>query len=516
MYLLLAAMIGFASVLGAAAADGNLDPTFGAGGVQIVQVAAQARDFAKAVAVQPDGKIIIGSELGDFGEGNTVVLIRLNQNGSLDTSFGNGGKVLNSGQNHVRKIVLQPDGKILVAGSTRPQQINFDFSVVRYNSNGTLDQSFGTNGVATSGDGEPQWLILQPDGRILLIGTLIIYRNGSDYLLARFNADGSPDLSFGSGGRVQTSFTVGRTGGDAALSAALQSDGRIVVTGNANCISPGLIRYNQDGTIDKTFGLNGTVLTPSFGAVASRIVIDGNDKILVGGGGFIVGRYEPNGTTDTTYGTDGRTFGGAGYTGATLYDMRLEWDGKLLMVGSVNVTSVSDTAIMAERFTTTGQLDPTFGNNGVVVTNITTALDESFGMAIYDNSRFLAVGYAAEPGATYVDTVATRYLVTPPSIAVSGRVSTPDGAGVRNATVTMADPQGVARNATTNAFGYYSFDRVASAAYHMTVRAKQFQFDPRDVITADSDMKDVDFVPKPAAIMPDKLAAARPIRPKEN
>src|SRR4051794_29864188 len=95
----------------AAAASGDLDPTFGSGGKLKVQVASQQRDFVRAVAVQPDGKIVVGAELGDFGAtANTSVLMRLNPNGSLDPVFGSGGKVVNSGQLHLPSLVLQPDG----------------------------------------------------------------------------------------------------------------------------------------------------------------------------------------------------------------------------------------------------------------------------------------------------------------------------------------------------------------------------------------------------------------------
>ncbi len=408
--IVVAIIFGLAETSAVVGADGQLDPTFGSGGIQVIQVAAQQRDFAKAVAVQPDGKIVIGAELGDYTlDTNQVVLIRLNANGSLDTTFGTGGKIINPGQIHIRKILIQPDGKILAAGATQKQQINHDFSIVRYNSDGSVDQTFGNNGVATNGGGESEYMILQPDGRIILIGTFFVFRDGADYRLARFNNDGTPDQSFGVAGAVQTSFTTGRTGGDSAFAAALQSDGKIVTTGNANCISPGLIRYHTDGRTDTTFGQNGTTLTPSFGAITNRVLIDPDGGIIVGGGNFVVGRYTSNGAPDTAFGTDGKTVGGTGFTSATSYDMTFSLDGKVLVTGSVVTTSVSDTAIFIERFNSDGNLDPAFGQNGAVVTNITNALDEAFAITPYDKTRFVVVGYTAEPGATYVDVVAARY-----------------------------------------------------------------------------------------------------------
>jgi uncharacterized delta-60 repeat protein len=395
---------------------GELDASFGIGGRQIIQVAAQQRDFAKAVAVQSDGKIVIGAEIGDYtSDFNQVVLIRLNENGTPDSSFGTGGKAINPGQIHARAMAIQPDGKILVAGATVRSGITFDFAVVRYNSNGSVDTSFGTNGVAANGTGEPQYLLLQPDGRIIVIGSFIIFRNGSDYLFARFNSNGMPDPSFGSGGIVQTSFTTGRNSGDQALGAALQQDGKIVATGIATCISPAIIRYNENGTVDTTFGLNGTVLTPSFGAVTRRVVVQEDGKIIVGGGNFVAGRYLSNGGPDTGYGTQGIAAGGTLYPSATMYDMTLEPDGKLLLAGSVNLGGAANpgqTAFMLQRFTPDGAPDPGFGQKGVVITDFTGALDEAFAMALQPRNKVVLVGYAAEPGATYSDVAAARHLLT--------------------------------------------------------------------------------------------------------
>jgi len=160
----------------------------------------------------------------------------LNTDGSLDATFGNGGKVVNPGQIHLPALIVQPDGKIVTAGATRISGITTDFAVVRYNANGTLDQTFGSGGYAVNGDGEAQALLLQPDGKIVLVGFITLFRNGSDFVLARFNSDGSVDPTFGSGGRVQTSFTSGRNSDDQAYAAALQPDGKMVAAGSISLL----------------------------------------------------------------------------------------------------------------------------------------------------------------------------------------------------------------------------------------------------------------------------------------
>jgi uncharacterized delta-60 repeat protein len=167
-------VIAHQQVLGA---DGDLDPTFGSAGKEIVQIQPDVRDFAKVVAVQSDGKIIIGAELGDFTlNTNSAVLIRLNPDGSLDPTFGNGGKVVNSGQRHLPALAIQPDGKIVTAGATTVSGINLDFAVVRYNADGSLDETFGNGGYAANGLGSASGLVLQPDGKIVLIGYILVVR----------------------------------------------------------------------------------------------------------------------------------------------------------------------------------------------------------------------------------------------------------------------------------------------------------------------------------------------------
>src|SRR5215203_4979870 len=244
----------------ARAADGDLDPTFGSGGKKIVQISAEQVDLARAVAIQSDGKIVLGGEAGSYPQSdfNRSVLVRLNSDGSLDPTFGSGGRVVNPGQIHLPALVIQPDGKIVTAGATHPISITEDFALVRYNANGSLDTSFGSGGYAVNGEGEAQTLLLQPDGKIVLIGFITLFRNGSDFVLARFNTDGSIDQSFGSGGRVQTSFTSGRNSDDQANAAALQPDGKIIVTGIISGVPTVLIRYNPNGSVDTSFGLDGS------------------------------------------------------------------------------------------------------------------------------------------------------------------------------------------------------------------------------------------------------------------
>ncbi|HEY0461787.1 MAG TPA: FG-GAP-like repeat-containing protein [Pyrinomonadaceae bacterium] len=405
----LLALLLTAAVTITAAADGSLDPSFGSGGKTIVQMAAEQVDLAKAAAVQADGKIVLGGEVGSYSlDTNRAGLVRLNADGSLDPSFGSGGRVVNPGQIHLSGLVIQPDGKIVTAGATHPVSITDDFAVVRYNADGSLDTSFGSGGYAVNGDGEAQTVLLQPDGKILLVGFVTLFRNGSDFILARFNPDGSVDPTFGVGGRVQTSFTSGRNSDDHALSAALQTDGKIVVSGSITGVPTVLIRYNSNGSVDTGFGLDGSVLTPNTGITARRVIVQPDGKIVIGGSSFGLRRYNANGTTDQTFTGGGGSFGGTIY----LHDIGLQSDGKLLAAGGVCYTNTGECNFLLARYNPNGGLDPTFGTSGgFVITNITEGtLDEAFALVLQPDGKIVLAGYASEPGGSYVDFAAARYL----------------------------------------------------------------------------------------------------------
>lgn len=395
------------------ARDGDLDRSFGDAGKLIIQIAPDIRDFIRAIAIQSDGKIILGGELGDFtADGNSSVLVRLNIDGTLDQSFGTGGKVINQGQIHLSSLLIQPDGKILTSGATSVIEISHDFVVTRYNSNGSLDQSFANGGYAVNGVGNANDVVLQPDGKILLVGTLPVFRNGSDFLVARFNANGTADQSFGNGGRITTSFTSGLNSGDSALDGALQSDGKLVVLGQISGTPAVLIRYNTDGSVDTTFGLEGSVISSNFAASARRLLIQPDGKIVVGGGAFVVARYNSDGHLDQSFGTSGRSSGGFGTGNGSLEAIASQVDGKILIAGWVSWSMTGNSAFAVGRYHTNGTLDSTFGNGGFVLTEFTGALDLANAITVQADGKAVAAGYAAEPGGSYHDFAVARYMST--------------------------------------------------------------------------------------------------------
>jgi uncharacterized delta-60 repeat protein len=263
-----------------AAADGVLDTSFGTAGVAITDFTG-AEDSISALVVQPDGKILTAGRAGS-SEVYNFALARYNTDGSLDASFGNGGKVTtifpNAVSSQAYAIVLQPDGKIVTAGWTYSPK-NRSFALARYNSDGSLDAAFGNGGtVATSfGDAdkaEAYAIAIQADSKIVAAGPVWFFPSGSPRVwgvaFIRYNSDGSLDSTFGSGGVVNspsqptgiaTAFYIQPNGGifvGGSDSELWYPDGKPILDGKVL-----LAHYNSDGTLDSNFGLGG-VAKPIF------------------------------------------------------------------------------------------------------------------------------------------------------------------------------------------------------------------------------------------------------------
>jgi uncharacterized delta-60 repeat protein len=224
------------------------------------------------------------------GSNYDFALVRYNTNGSLDTTFGTGGIVITSmgsGYDIAYALGIQSDGRIVVAGSSYNGS-NYDFALVRYNTDGSLDTTFGIKGIVTtpigSDDDEALALGIQSDGRILAAGKS---PNGSnyDFALVRYNTNGSLDTTFGTDGIVTT--PIG-SGWDYANALGIGSDGRILAAGksfNGSNYDFALVRYNADGSLDTTFGTSGIVTTPigSYDTYAIALGIGSDGRILAAG-----------------------------------------------------------------------------------------------------------------------------------------------------------------------------------------------------------------------------------------
>jgi uncharacterized delta-60 repeat protein len=313
--------------------DGSLDTSFGVDG-KVVTDFNGSGDKAYAALLQPDGKIVVagttlvGADAQGAGGSLAFALARYNADGSLDTSFGVGGEVITdvnpSGDDQIFSVALS-GGKIVAAGITTNAAGNVDFAVARYDTNGTLDDAFGVNGIATldinSGSkDEAEAVAVQPDGKIVAAGfteaAVEGESGGPNFVVVRYNVDGALDDSFGTGGIVTADF-AGRA--DQGYALALQQDGKILVAGRASPTSGppdfGLVRYNADGSLDTSFGTGGLVQTDFSGKgdFAYAMTLQPDGKIVAAGRSstgapfdFALVRYNPDGSPDASFGADGK------------------------------------------------------------------------------------------------------------------------------------------------------------------------------------------------------------------
>nr|WP_244306778.1 M10 family metallopeptidase C-terminal domain-containing protein [Azotobacter salinestris] len=269
-------------------ADGSLDTGLGSAGMVAFDIAGDS-DYVHSLAVQPDGKILLGGFSFNPGNGTyDFSVVRLNADGTLDTGFGSGGTAIfdggGNGDDHAYGLSVQADGKILLGGS-----INDDFGVIRLNADGSLDTGFGSGGKAVldiaGSDDQGYSLSVQPDGRILLAGSSFNPANGTyDFSALRLNADGSLDTGFGSDGKVV--FDIAGSY-DEGQSLAVQPDGRILISGSSYNLDTrrydiGAIRLNADGSLDTTFGVPDEEAVTLEGSDGDDLLIgsDGRDSIL--------------------------------------------------------------------------------------------------------------------------------------------------------------------------------------------------------------------------------------------
>ena len=400
---------------------GALNGRFGIGGVVTTGFSGtgSSGDEAHAVAIQSDGKIVVAGHAYN-GTDDDTALARYNANGSLDTGFGTGGRVISNlsssnRRDHARAMANDSDGKIVVAGYAN-NGTDDDIAVARYNANGTPDTGFGTNGKTLSGlSGHDQAnaMALLNGGKILVVG-----ESGDNFILMRFNADGSLDTGFGTGGKVTTDFNGGR---DEAFAVAIQPNGKIVVAGHARNNTNwdlAVARYNADGSLDTGFGTGGKAPLIHFGFGndnAYAVAVQPDGKIVVAGAAnhgtpshFALARYNADGTLDTGFGTGGKVSTPVGDAGAGANAMELQANGKIVVAGYAVRGSAYVFALA--RYNVNGTLDTDFdaGGTGKAFTGIGASHDRAYAMALQSDGKIVAVGKSYD--GAHDDFAVARYL----------------------------------------------------------------------------------------------------------
>jgi uncharacterized delta-60 repeat protein len=323
--------------------NGTLDTSFAGDGRLTTNFDGHSYDGANAVAVQPDGKIVVaGSSDGDFAAA------RYHTNGSLDTSFSNDGRFMTGyadGLEAAEAVAVQPDGKIVIAGWTDLNG-SLDFAIARIDTGGTLDSPFSIRLTGFGSDEVAYAVAIQPDGKIVVAGQSN-EDDADEFALARYTAGGSLDSSFDGDGRVETGISGARVGADAV---AIQGNGRIVAAGWTIAGSDRdfeLMRYNTDGTLDTKFDGNGKQATEFGGRdLAAAVAVQPDGSIVAAGWtsagiedsfDFALARYNRNGALDGFFGGgDGKVTthwaGGDDYARAVAIQ---PGDGKIVAAGSV-------------------------------------------------------------------------------------------------------------------------------------------------------------------------------------
>ena len=388
----------------ATAAVGDLDPTFGNGGLAVGQ-----RFIPLAMMLQPDDQIVVSGQNEDSG---MYGLVRYNTNGTVDPAFGDNGFASIGYPYPPSVVAFQPDGKILIAGH--------DF-LMRLNSTGSLDASFGSSGIilaplgaacgAVAGDCTIAALAVDANDKIVASGSYG-YTLGrfwiSDFAVARFSSSGSPDVSFNGTGVALTNFESE----DRAAAVLLQSDGKIVAVGTASPepaagLRFALARYNANGSLDSSFGQNGQVVTTPGGvwASAENALLQPDGKIIVVGSSWAnpsfvstLARYDVHGNLDPSFGSGGIITNTAMSTAMAAVIQR---DGKLIVLnGGFNLT----------RYWPNGQIDSTFGNGGIIG-EPTDHVQNAVGVALQPDGKFVVAGTqlsGASPAYTH-DALIARY-----------------------------------------------------------------------------------------------------------
>jgi serralysin len=350
-----------------------------------------------SVALQPDGKILVAGSSYN-GVDSDFALVRYNSDGSLDTTFSEDGKLTTSigmGGDSGQSVIVQSDGKILVAGTSQNGS-DRNFALVRYNTDGSLDTSFTTTISTIFDDGRS--VSIQSDGKILLAGYSYIGRD-YDFALMRYNSDGTLDATFSDDGKLTTSIG---TGYDIGASVAIQGDGKILVAGsshNGTDLDWALVRYNSDGSLDNTFNGTGKVITAigSGRDLGQSLIVQTDGKIMVAGSSsnganddFALARYNPDGSLDTTFNGNGKVTTAIGAGDDVGYSVTLQSDGKILVSGSSFNGANDDFALV--RYNTDGSLDATFSDDGLLTTSIGSGGDLGFGVTVQPNGEVLVAG----------------------------------------------------------------------------------------------------------------------------
>ncbi len=383
------------------AQPGTLDSSFGIDG----RVMAPKGGSANSIAIQTDGKMVVAGDTY-HGTDEDFAVVRYTQNGTIDSGFGSKGKaVADFGpSDNAQSVAIQADGKIVVEGGIYYGS-KYDLALVRFNTNGRIDKTFGNMGKviidfggAYDGYAGENCMALQADGKIVVAGSNS-FAGGSNFALARYLSSGAIDNTFGVGGKVVSDFSTY----DYAFSLAIQVNGMIVLAGQSNN-DFALVRYKQNGNIDLGFGNNGISVT-DFGKVdyGKSVVIQPDGKLVLAGyikdllgdnEDFAIARYLKNGQPDNSFAVNGKEITDFGFDDYGL-SVALQANGKIVVAGySQNGNGGSYKPVALVRYRPNGNIDSAFGTNGKVITYYgIKIIAQAHSVAIQADGKIVVAGF---------------------------------------------------------------------------------------------------------------------------
>ena len=415
--------------------DGSLDANFDGDGKRTLTLRA-SQDFATSMAIDSNGNVlVVGNAASD------VALARYHADGSLDPTFGINGKVLTDFAfgGSARGLAIDGMGRFVVAGVANTGN-TWDIWVARYNPNGSLDETFDGDGSRIfslpSTNEDVGGVTVDSSGRIVLAGS-----SSTQILIIRCNPDGSLDSAFDGDGLATTSFGPGTAW---AGSLIIDEMGRIVVSGSTG-VGAGVVRFNADGSLDTTFDGDGRAAA-GFGSGfenATGLAIDSLGRIVMVGfsdanGGqldFAIARFNPDGSLDTTFDSDGRVLTPVGPGSDIPGPVVIDSAGRIIVAGHVVNGTNRDIALV--RYLNNGSLDTSFDGDGKLITAMGLAEDIVAGMKFDSSGRIVVAGYSV---GVREDFSLARFVLSsdPPLISLANDTGRPNDKLTSNGTLSLS------------------------------------------------------------------------------
>ena len=391
-----------------------VDGSFGTNGVVITPFAG-VNAFGKVAMPTQDGGVLVAGYTSLSGAGDAA-LARYSSTGQLDSSFGSNGKTTVSkvaGIDYIDSAVLQADGKTVLVGYANTG-VNEDAALMRLDANGMLDSSFSGDGWLTFAFGSNvdrlHDVLLQPDGKLVVAGEANLTGSQVDFALARINPDGTLDTTFSGDGKVVSALNGARN--DWATALALQADGRILVAGlmlNSNSKDIALQRLDSTGALDTSFTPYGKLVLeiPNSNEIVTDVMQQADGKVLVVGrteygsgtvSNVLLARFLSNGTIDTAFGSNGLVNKVIGTRNSGASSVIQQADGKLLVSGFYHDdNNIARPVLM--RFLLDGNLDTSFANGGMLATPFVADYAYTWSLSMLPSGRVMATGHARVNGA---------------------------------------------------------------------------------------------------------------------